>query len=56
MASRHVLWKTWLLLGHYSNWVFSFESAAIGSYPEHCKTGSLGYFGKLGSVFERWQK
>jgi uncharacterized membrane protein affecting hemolysin expression len=27
-----------------------------GEYPEHCKTGSRGYFGKLGSVFDFSQK
>ena len=25
-------------------------------YPEHCSTGSRGYFGKLGSVAESWHK
>ncbi len=30
-----------------------FDFAARSSYPRHRSTGSRGYFGKLGSVFER---
>ena len=30
--------------------------AASRSYPRHLSTGSLGYLGKPGSVFESWQR